>query len=219
MNDRRDISWAPRVNLNEIDLLYRSCAGGLYDEEKIDNIGIALYLRCESILEFTAACNEGRVKCKRCISNNTETYIIRKTNTARELLRCVVCGWQIQWRVYISQTDKITSGQLGAGRAFPAFEAYYKNYPKYKEPAEKMIAIDTLIHEFHWFLRNEHATPVADRTACVCLLEGNATDIMQLLDKLTYGENINPELLKSQEIWNSRQIIARKSRLEQAREG
>lgn len=210
MNDRADISWAPRLNLHEIKLLYFSCASGMYDEKLIDNVGIALYMRCESILEYTWA-HESKVKCKRCHKNGTDTFILRQTKEPRELLRCPVCNWQIQWRVYLSETDKKTSGQLTAGRARRAFEEYYYKYPQCKEPNAKMMAIDQLIHEFHWTLRGELKEPVASRTACVCLLEGNATEITELLDSLTYGENTNPELLKTRD-WRGSQEAIVKSR-------
>ena len=67
-NDRADIYWAPRVRLHKVRALYLSNARGIYDDELIDDVGIALLLRCESILEFTEAL-EGRVKCKRCASD------------------------------------------------------------------------------------------------------------------------------------------------------
>ena len=203
MNNRQEMYWAPRVNLHEIKKFYLSCAGGFYDEALIDNTGIALYLRCESILEYTLA-HEGKVKCKRCYQNGSETFIDRLTKTPKELLHCPVCGWQIQWRVYVSETEKKQTGQLMAGRARHAFEAYYKKYPRCKEANEKIIAIDQLIHSFHWTLRGELEEPSGARTACVNLLEGNATQIMELLNNLTYSGQTQPEMLETKEWWVSR---------------
>ena len=192
--------WSPRVNLNEIKSLYLSCAGGIYDEEKIDSVGIGLFLRCESILEYSWAL-EGRVTCKRCAGNGVRTFIARKTKMPRELLRCEVCGWQILWRVYLAETDKKSSGQLRAGRARRAFENYYNDYPKCGRANEKMMAIDRLIHEFHWTLKDGECS--ADRSACVNLLEGNKTQIIELLNNLTYDANTGAEIRRTHEWWRS----------------
>ena len=208
MNDRQDITWVPRINLHEIVMLYRSCANGTYDEARIDDVGIALYLRCGAIMEFTHAL-EGRVRCKRCAAQGRETIILRKADSKRELIRCPVCAWQIQWRTYLSETEKRTSGQLTAGHARPAFEAFLRDFPAQSDPAAKLLAIDRLIHEFHWFLRSESSDPIASRTACVCLLEGNATQIMNTLDQITYGDQAHPELVKNHEQWSAQQIQAR----------
>ena len=202
MNNREDMYWAPRVNLNEIKKFYMNCTGELCDEELLDNTGIALYLRCESILEYTWA-HEGKVKCKRCYRMGKETFIDRITKLPKEIIRCSQCGWQIQWRVYVSETEKKQTGQLMAGRARHAFEEYYKKYPGCKQANEKVIAIDQLIHSFHWTLKNELDKPTGLRTACANLLEGNATQINDLLNNLTYGDETRMEILETREWWSS----------------
>ena len=202
MNDREDMYWAPRVNLGEIRRFYTSCAGGDYDEPILDDVGIGLFLRCESILEFTWA-EEGRVRCKRCAQKGIDTFIERKTKGGRELIKCPVCGWQIQWRVYLSETERRNNGQLTAGHARAAFEDYYKRYPLCREPRDKMLAIDQLIHEYHWMLRGEEQKPVAMRTACVNLLEGTAAEIMETLDSLTYSEQTDKAMIETREKWRA----------------
>jgi len=204
MNDRADMCWASRVNLHEIKLFYLKCTGQMYDEKILNNTGSALYLRCESILEYTWA-HEGRVRCKRCHRNGRETFIERISKTPRELLRCPECGWQIQWRVYVSETEKKQTGQLIAGRARHAFEEYYRKFPQCKEAGEKIIAIDRLIHSFHWTLKSDLETPEGLRTACVNLLEGNATQINDLLNSLTYGDETDTDILETREQWSSYQ--------------
>ncbi len=200
VNNRQDICWAPRVNLYEIKKLYLSCAQGMYDESLIDDVGIALFLRCDSILEYTWA-NEGKVRCKRCHRDGEETYIERRSRLPKELLRCSVCGWQIQWRVYLSETEKKASGQLMAGHARRAFEVYHEQYPICRDPRSKMLAIDRLIHEFHWMLKKDVDRPVAMRTACANLLEGSANQIMELLNGLTYGDGTDAEILETRNQW------------------
>jgi hypothetical protein len=184
-NDRSEIYWNPRVKLQKIQELYLNDAAGIYDNELIDEIGVTLYLRCESVLEFTEALF-GRVKCKRCANSGKTTILERKTQKPNELLKCPVCAWQILWRVYLTESEK-TRGQLNAGHALAAFQEYVRVYPKDSNAREKILAIDRLIHEFHWVLGRDGKTPLASRTACVNLLEGTATEVLNVLDGLAGG--------------------------------
>ncbi len=58
-NDRREMYWAPLVKLPKIRQLYLNDVAGFHDEELIQEVGIGLLLRCQSIMEFTEA-TEGR---------------------------------------------------------------------------------------------------------------------------------------------------------------
>jgi hypothetical protein len=207
-NDRADIVWAPRVKLHKIRALYLSNARGIYDGDLIDDVGTALFVRCESILEFTAAL-EGRVKCMRCARSRTTTMIDRVTGKTTEVLRCPICSWQVQWRVYLAEANK-TKGQLTAGNARAAFEAFVARYPRCRSAKDKMLAIDRLLHEFHWWIRSAGQDPQASRTACVNLLAGSMTQILDLLDGLAYDENATPELLETRHWWRSQKPIARR---------
>ena len=207
-NDRADIHWAPRVSMHKIRALYLSNAQGIYDDELIDEVGIELYLRCESILEYTEA-HEGRVKCKRCAESGITTMIDRETKESTEWLRCPICSWQIQWRVYVREAKK-TRGQLTAGRAGSAFEEYASNYPRCRSARDKMLAIDRLIHQFHRAMRGEGKEPQAERTACVNLLEGSTTQILDLLDGLAYDKNTTSGLLATRYWWRSQKPIVRR---------
>ena len=169
-NDRADLRWAPRVSLLKIRALYLSDAQGIRDEGLLDDVGTGLYARCQSILEFAEAV-QGRVKCPRCARSGGATVIERITRQQREVLRCTECSWQMQWRVYLSEAMK-TTGQLVAGHARAAFEQFVDMYPRCRAANERILAVDTLLHEFHWFLRNGDP-PQAARTACVNLLQGS----------------------------------------------
>jgi hypothetical protein len=57
------IRWAPKVRQEQIWRLYQNDARGLIDEELIDEVGWALYSRCQSILWVT---DRNRVPCPRC---------------------------------------------------------------------------------------------------------------------------------------------------------
>jgi hypothetical protein len=198
--------------LYRIRALYLSNAGGIYDDELIDEVGIDLFLRCESILEFTEALH-GRVKCKRCAKTRTTTVIERKTKKSTERLRCPVCSWQVQWRVYLAEANK-TKGQLTAGHARSAFVKFVAKYPQCRSAKDKMLAIDRLIHEFHWSIRGEGKDPQASRTASVNLLAGSTTQILDLLDGLAYDKNATPGLLATRDWWRSQEPITRRGRQE-----
>jgi hypothetical protein len=195
------------VSLYKIRALYLSNATGIYDEELIDDVGMDLFVRCESILEFTEAV-QGRVQCKRCARSRTTTIIERQTTQSGEWLRCPVCSWQVQWRVYLTVANKV-KGQLAAGHAQAAFEEFVK-YPRCRTARTKMLAIDRLIHEFHWELRREGQDARASRTASVNLLAGSTTEILDLLDGLAYDENAAPGLLATRSWWRAQEPIARR---------
>jgi hypothetical protein len=207
-NDRADIFWAPPLKPRKVQALYLNDAQGLYDDEIIEEVGIGLLLRCRSIMEFTEAL-EGRVKCKRCAASGTTTILERKTARPDELLKCPVCGWQIQWRVYLTESEK-TRGQLNAGHARAAFEAYLEAYPRSQSAKDKVLAIDRLIHEFHCELSGAGRPGDAVRTACVNLLDGTATEILDVLDGLACGENSDPALRAQRDSWAAKKPIARR---------
>jgi hypothetical protein len=73
--------------------------------------------------------------------------------------------------------------QLNAGGATQFFEAYVKAYPAARTSAEKMLAIDRLIHEFHYSYKFCPDQPT--RPAGVNLIEGNLTSVITFLDELS----------------------------------
>ena len=57
--------WAPRLTKSMISRLYELDAKGLRDDELIEDAGIRLYMRCQSILTATKA-SRGTVTCPLC---------------------------------------------------------------------------------------------------------------------------------------------------------
>jgi hypothetical protein len=209
-NNRSEIEWAPKVSLSIIRRLYIQEARGLCDDDLVDEVGTRLYQRCESILEFTEA-TRGRVRCKRCARAGTVTFIARKALTSAELVKCPVCGWQVRWRVYLNEAEK-SGGNLHVGNARVAFERFAQTYPHCKTAREKILAIDLLIHEFHWNLVKESQDgPVSEphKPAGLNLLQGSTQQIIEFLNELTYGANTPPELLANREWWLSQKPIVK----------
>jgi len=210
VNDRADITWAHKVSLAKIQLLYKREAQGLCDDELIDEVGLGLYYRCESILEYTEAVERGRVKCKRCALRGKANFIHRESMKPGELLKCPVCAWQIRWRVYLKEAKRM-SGDLHAGHAQEAFERYLQRYPKCCGRQEKIVAIDQLIHEFHWLTVGDEMAEEAWKPAGVNLLQGSSNQVMSLLDELTYGKDAPPEVLEMRKWWLSQRTRSAKS--------
>ena len=194
MSDRHEIEWSPRVSLAKIRALYLNEARGTCDDELIEEVGFGLLARCQSIIEYTEACEAGTVRCKRCAHQGQTTIIQRNMNKPSALVRCPVCGWQVRWRVYKAESEN-ADGQLRAGHAGAAFARYAAVYPQCRTREEKILAIDRLIHEFHWILVKEDQPARANKPAGVNLLRGNIRQVLTLLNELTFGENMPPELL------------------------
>jgi len=200
MSDRSEIEWSPRVSLAKIRALYVSEARGDCDDELIEEVGFGLLARCRSVMEYTEALETGRVCCKRCQKQGQTTLIQRNPHKPAALLHCPVCGWQVRWRVYKAESET-ADGQLSAGHAGAAFTRYMAVYPQCQTREEKIIAIDRLIHEFHWILIREDKPARAHKPAAVNLLRGNTRQVFEMLNELTYGENTPPELLEGKTWW------------------
>jgi len=204
MSDRHEIEWSPRISMAKIRLLYVNEARGTCDDELIEEVGFGLLARCQSIIEFTEACEMGKVRCMRCAKQGQTTIIQRNMNRPNALLRCPVCGWQVRWRIYKTESEK-AGGQLYAGHAGDAFARYVSVYPQCQTREEKILAIDRLIHEFHWLLIQEDQPAKASKSAGVNLLRGNLREVFNLLNELTYGESTPPEISARKEWWLEQQ--------------
>ncbi len=167
--------WAPKVSQAEFRLLYERDAQGIIDTVLIDEVGWALWERCDSILIVTAAHN-GHVLCPSCDA------IIERQNpwSADEVVECKKCGWHMLWATY---HQSYRSKQLFGANAVDVFESYHKAFPRAQVDREKMLLIDQLIHAFHVSLQHGIGRPVAAN-----LIEGSLKDVIHFLDKLTSGD-------------------------------
>ena len=197
---RREIRWARRVPKWKIRRLYQLDAQGIIDEELIDDVGTILLERCRSILTIQEA-QQGRVRCPRCTRQRQVTIIERswkKGDVRDEVLTCPKCGWDITWGEYQKSFKR---KQLNPGGAVAYFEAYINDYRAARSPGRKMLAIDRLIHAFHFSMTDRPELPT--RPAGVNLIEGKLTDVIQFLDGLSSGEMTQPELLAARSEWES----------------
>jgi GNAT superfamily N-acetyltransferase/predicted nucleotidyltransferase len=204
-NGRDEITWGGRVPRWKIRRLYEQDAQGLVDENLLDDVGTLLYQRCRSILHVADA-KAGHVHCPRCDRQNRETLIQRphRHGDPRDaLLTCPVCCWQITWGEYALSFKR---HQLNPGGAIIAFSTYIQEYPRAISPQEKMLAIDRLIHEFHFSSAGQPGLPT--RPVGVNLINGKLVDVIDFLDELSRagapGEDVRQE-------WDERMGIYRRT--------
>ena len=179
MGSKKDIQWAPRVPQEWIQRLYTLDAQGIRDEELIEEVGWALRARCQSFVEAVEAVS-GRVTCPKC-----GTAISHHSQLA-EVLVCSACGWNLSWRDYFST---IQHKQLSGGEEILIlFRKFIQVFPSSVTSEEKMVVIDRLLHGFHWWMVKGQET----RSAAVNLIEGRYHEVVDFLDRLTYGEASTP---------------------------
>jgi ribosomal protein S18 acetylase RimI-like enzyme len=190
VNGRDEIEWAPRVPKNKIRRLYVSDTRGLLDEDLLEEVGSMLFQRCQSILTVADA-QQGLVHCPRCERQGMTSLIERpqpRGDPRDRLLACPRCGWQTTWGEYHLSFKR---HQLNPGGATASFSAYLRDYTAAQTPQAKMLAVDRLIHEFHYSYRPRPDIPT--RSVSVNLIEGKLADVIQFLDELTAGQELPPE--------------------------
>ena len=77
---------------------------------------------------------------------------------------------------------------------------FVRKFDAARSRGERLVLIDTLIHRFHW----ESGDQVSGRPGASSLIEGKMKNIMAFLDRLSYGDNIPPEIAQNREEWRSK---------------
>ncbi len=170
------LKYAPKVDGRRLAKLYNDFALGLTVAPQIDDVGLALYLRCQDI---------ARAAKKQCVCPLCGGLVdLWNASSEAETVACPgKCGFEItraEFRLSFRHTD------LGCGNALPVFEKYLADYPLCRSEGEKMIAIDTLIHAFHI----EANTRLINRAAGNNLISGSLAQVCELLDRLS---GVQPE--------------------------
>lgn len=190
--------WAPKVPQWKIRRLYETDSNGILDTDQIDEVGWALWERCDSILTVTAA-HYGQVRCPICstVSERQAPW------SADEQVQCTHCDWHIPWAAY---HQSYRGKQLFGANAVDIFETYYQAFPREQAANRKMVLIDHLIHAFHVGLK-EIGRPVAAN-----LIEGSLGEVVRFLDELTSSQKSATGLGSSQEAWRRALVAAEWSR-------
>ncbi|MEK7475339.1 MAG: GNAT family N-acetyltransferase [Candidatus Coatesbacteria bacterium] len=205
-----EVRWAHRVPKEPIRRLYESEAAGVIDEALLDDVGTRFAMRCESILAVAEA-NRGIVRCPRCDRESRESVIHRDGEGAEEEpLRCPACGWTTTWGAY---RRTWTRRQLSQGAAESAFRGFLARWKAAKMPAQKMIAVDQVIHAFHAFLMRHKQTgerrTMPTRAVAVNLIEGRLADVIEFLDGIAGTDRKSPDLERTAADWRARIAVNR----------
>ena len=176
------VKWAKRVPQEWIARLYNQSVSGICDDELIDEVGWALYARCESIISAT---NGFEKKVLLCITCGKEVPLNNEN-----IFSCP-CGFHATWEEF---KKSYKGKQLHAANAMPIFLAYQKDFPRAKTYGEKLVCIDVLIHSFHLKLSYYRELPNYDiedesvelnRPVGANLIEGKLSEVILFLDKLS----------------------------------
>jgi len=184
------------VPKRHIRRLYETDAKGIYDRDLIDEVGWALYSRCESLLAAEEA-RAGRAKCHACGAT------IHHSHQKEEVLRCPSCGWQVTWAAYF---NSIQHKQLSGPDLIAPFRAYVSRFPRARTPRQRMLLIDRLLHAFHWAVSTGPRRPAA-----INLIQGRLSEVIQFLDSLTYSTSSTPGTRETLSTWRGEMSTALQS--------
>ena len=187
------IQWANRVSQTRIWQLYQSDARGILDEELIDEVGIALYARAQSILLVI----KGDVRCPRCRSIVHIGW--EQIQAPDKVILCPIAGclWQTTYRDWRKSLHR---QHLLGRNANSALKAFVEQYRHAKRPRDKMLLIDQLIHAFHQKLKaGDPLKSVASN-----LIEGKGPKVVAFLERLAYGDGNTPGLKETKAAWRER---------------
>lgn len=163
--------WAPPVRRQMIRRLYEADAAGLGKDSLVNEVGYAVFFRCESIHRVTERL------CPQCGSrlSGVEGSVERDRP-----ISCQGCGWKSTWRIY---HRSYKGKRLHGGGAYPAFARFYNEFPKCRTADEKMLAIDRVIHAIHRI----------GAPGIVNLIRCHLGVAVAFLDDLAYGDTVDPD--------------------------
>lgn len=188
-------TWAPRVSRSLLRRFYEGSALGIIDEPVIDELGIALYARCESMIEVKEA-KRGRVKCPDCHA------VIDRSGSSQDSTRvvCDQCSWECDWVAY---RNHYKGTLLNPGQIESDIREYVRCYKAARDYSHKIVLIDTLIHLIH------DEVGGGSKPGAYAFIEGQIEDVAAFLDGLAYGQQVPDEVRRRRDEWRARVAKAR----------
>ncbi len=159
--------WPAKLDIHKLNRLYMQDAKGIHDEILADEIGLTLYLRCKY----------GKEDMERM-----ERYIIRCHGCDAELageadFRQCYCGRQYSYKEY---RRSYCRNNMPTGAAKTIFNLFVQNWEKAKTYPEKIVLIDTLLHEFHISL----VSGATHRPVAMNFIDGSRSSVEQIINSL-----------------------------------
>ncbi len=164
------LKWPSKLQPLLLRRLYNTYAAGIPDPDLLDEIGAALWLRCEAILMV----RHREFYCPDC--HQKLKFAIDATDN--DVVCCPGCGFSLRYDQY---HQSWRHQDLLPGNAAACFSDFYQRYPALHTPEEQIIAIDTLIHSFHI----DAKTQLPNRAAGNNLIEGSLSQVVAFLDQLS----------------------------------
>lgn len=196
-----NILWSPRVPKEDLLRLYESDANGSDCEKLLLETGTALYMRCSDILYVLDILN-GLVRCPVCEYREGKKI---KMDGINGLYTCPECAFSVSRE---SLDRSYRHKQLNPGGAVRFFRTFIRDWEQAESPSEKMLAVDKVIHSFHYSLKADPSLPT--RAAGVNLIEGKIGDVTEFLDALSRGRDdavaclFRQQLAAYKKLWNIR---------------
>jgi RNase P subunit RPR2 len=190
--DHSKFQWAKRVSRRDIQRLYQSDARGMLDQDLLDEVHYAIYVRVCDMFEVREAQQSGRVKCRRCHEPIPQPYRMG-TRNKNNVLECAKCGWRVTCGEFY---DSYSGKSMLPGSAVDLLESYLERFPKAKTPSQKLLLIDWLIHQFH-VKQGVARMPVGQN-----VILGSTDQVRELIESLASGPG-STRGLSSLEEWSS----------------
>lgn len=128
--------WPAKLDIYKLKQLYMLDAKGIQDNQLVDEIGLTLYVRCIYGKEDMQRMEKSVIRCHNCSQELAGSSDFRQCK----------CGYQYSYKEYRRSYRK---NNMPTGAASKVFEAFITGWSLAKSYNEKMILIDTLLHEFH----------------------------------------------------------------------
>lgn len=159
--------WPAKLDITKLKQLYKLDASGIQDELLADEVGLTLYLRCKLGKEDMERMACAVIRCHNCQADIAGSTDFRQCS----------CGYQYSFRDYRRSYHK---NNMPFGSLAGVFEAFITDWEKAKNYNDKIILIDTLLHEFH----QSFISGTTGRPAAKNFMDGTNKKIEQIIKEM-----------------------------------
>lgn len=159
--------WPAKLDIHKLNKLYLQDAKGIQDEILVDEIGLTLYLRCIYGKDDMERMERNIIRCHGCGAE------LAGENDFRECS----CGLQYSYREYRRSYCK---NNMPTGAAEKTFNMFIQNWNRAQNYQEKIVLVDTLLHEFHLSL----VSGATHRPVAMNFIDGSRSRVEQIVSSL-----------------------------------
>ena len=159
--------WPSKLDIQKLRQLYLLDAKGIQNTELADEIGLSLYLRCKYGKEDMEHMERYAIRCHHCGA---------ELEGGGDFRQCA-CGYQYSYKEYRRSYRR---NNMPTGAAAKVFEAFITNWELAKSYNEKILLIDSLLHEFHLSL----VSGAVHRPVAMNFIEGTQEKVTSVINSL-----------------------------------